>query len=316
MRALLARSLEEGRFRGPGARVLSFAWERASASRVVRPLSLPGGMPVVCVGGATLGGSGKTPLAIACARELARGGARTVLVGHAYGARPGCARRVSGDEPVDLVGDEAIVAARALKTVKAWVVVAPTRRQALELAARAADVVVLDGVLQTSPRRAWLSWLAVDAERPWGNARAVPPVGDLRAPVEALLEASDRVVHVGDASSDVVVVARGAWTADGLLGWDELRRLRVGLACALARPDRLVRFLQRRGITPVAHVCAADHRAIPVRALSRPVDLWLASPKCALHVPPTGAPLGTLDHDLVLAPALASRLALPARLDR
>ncbi|HEY8089378.1 MAG TPA: tetraacyldisaccharide 4'-kinase, partial [Polyangiaceae bacterium] len=179
MRALLARSLEEGRFRGPAARAMSVAWERAAANRVVRPILLPERVPVVCVGGATLGGSGKTPLAVACARELSRRGARTVLVGHAYRARPGCARRVCGDEPVGVVGDEAIVAARALEAEGVWVVVAPTRRQALELAARHADVVVLDGVLQTTPRRAWLSWLAVDAEHPWGNARSVPPVGDL-----------------------------------------------------------------------------------------------------------------------------------------
>jgi hypothetical protein len=44
------------------------------------------------------------------------------------------------------------------------------------------------------------------------------------------------------------------------------------------------------------------------------VDLWLASAKCALHLGAARAPVATLDHGVVCAPTLASKLSA-ARLD-
>jgi tetraacyldisaccharide 4'-kinase len=283
----------------------------------VRRLALPRGARIVAVGGATLGGSGKTPLAIACARELAKQGARVALVGHAYRARPRHARVVRPDDSLDEVGDEALLAARALDAMGIAVVVAPSRALAIAHAARHADVLVLDGVLQTAPERASLSLLAVDAEEPWGRAAAVPPRGDLRAPVAALRSVSDLVVPVGEDSADARVVSRGAYFGDRFLSWEALRTLRLGLACALGRPERVRRFLERHGIALVATAFARDHGPIPLRML-RPrhgvVDVWLATPKCALHVDSTRAPLAIVDHELVCSAALAARLSA-ARLD-
>ena len=111
----VAQGFEEGRYQGVVARYLSLAWAEVSARTVVRSLRASGATRIVAVGGSTLGGSGKTPLAIACARELARGGARVALVGHAYRARPGRARIVSTFDPLAEVGDEALVAAHALE---------------------------------------------------------------------------------------------------------------------------------------------------------------------------------------------------------
>jgi tetraacyldisaccharide 4'-kinase len=330
----LARTLERGEGAGPdgpagpaglaglAARALARAWAPWAARAVVRPLAVGPRVRVLAVGGATLGGSGKTPLAIACARELASLGARVALVGHAYGASPGAARVVTVGDALAEVGDEAIVAARALADVGVPVVVAPSRRAAVERASGLADVLVLDGPLQIAPARAALSLLAVDAHEPWGRARAVPPRGDLRAPVAALLRAADVVVAIGEAGepreTDAHIRSRGAFVRGALVPWSDLTRLRVGLACALARPQRVLRFLARRGVVPVAVARAADHRRLPVAALRAPVDVWLASEKCALHVPADAAriaPVGTIDHALALSPGLGQRLARlrPAR---
>jgi tetraacyldisaccharide 4'-kinase len=285
---------------------------------------------VVAVGGATLGGGGKTPLAIACARSLALSiGARVALVGHAYGARPGRARAVVPGDAADEVGDEAVVSARALAGAGVEVIVAPTRAEAVAFAARRASVLVLDGVLQTAPVRATLALLAVDAAAPWG-AGHVPPRGDLRAPVPALLGAADAVVAIADEVDDgseaggwagyrAVTSSRGArpgGSAGPLVGWDELARLRLGLACALARPARLLGFLRRRGVVPAALARAPDHGRVRPAALQDDVDAWLATEKCALHVPDLGRrtgrtrpPVATIDYDVVISPQLAARLA-------
>ena len=317
----VARCLEEGRYDGVVARCLARVWGKVSARGLVRSLGpLPSTQAaregrIIAVGGATLGGSGKTPLAIACARELARRGARVALVGHAYRAQPGHARIVMPDDALAEVGDEALLAARMLEPFGVPVVVAPSRALALAHAARAADVLVLDGVLQTRPVRASLSLLAVDADEPWGRAADVPPRGDLRAPVAALLALADLVVPVGDDAPDARTISRGAYVGDTLLSWDTLRSLRVGLACALGRPDRVLRSLKRRAITVVALARARDHGPIPARAFrGHPgrVDVWLATPKCALHISPISpvrALLATLDHDLSCSAALSARLS-------
>jgi tetraacyldisaccharide 4'-kinase len=319
----LTRMLEEGRHEGPVARLLARAWGEVAARRLRRRLAVPPGVRVVTVGGATLGGSGKTPLAIACARELALRGVRVAFVGHAYGARPGRARIVACSDAEHEVGDEALVAARALQPHHVPVVVAPRRSGAVARASTEADVLVMDGVLQTEPVRASLALLAVDADEPWGRAAAVPPCGDLRAPVAALVSHADVVVRVGESSpsspsgraASARVVSRGVHLDRTRIGWDELRYARVGLACALARPDRVLRFLQSRGVVPVAVARAPDHAPIPARHLSARVDLWLATPKCATHVPAMRAgcaPVATIDHDVVLCPSLCARLLCAA----
>jgi tetraacyldisaccharide 4'-kinase len=293
---------------------------------VVRRLALPPGVRVVAVGGATLGGSGKTPLAIACAAEIAARGERVALVGHAYRAKPSRARVVSADDTLGEVGDEALVAARALAPSRVSVVVAPKRADAIALAAGDADVLVIDGVAQTSPVRASLALLAVDPAEPWGRSAAVVPRGELRAPVEVLRAASDMVVAVGD-GGHATVASRGAWVGARLHTWADLAAARVGLVCALARPERVVRFLTQRGIHPRAVVRGRDHGPLSGRALGAlgalstaaarprpPVDIWLATPKCALHARAAlaggGPPLATIEHALVLPPALKDRLAL------
>jgi tetraacyldisaccharide-1-P 4'-kinase len=242
------------------------------------------------------------------------------LVGHAYRARPGEPRVVAADDGVDEVGDEALLAARALAPAGAVVVVAPRRADAMQLATRLADVLVVDGVLQTAPARASLALLAVDAAEPWGRAPFVPPAGHLRAPREALLAACDMVVAVGDEpAADVRIVSQGVLLGGVARTWadlatGDLRSARFGLIAALARPERVVRFLARRGIALRAIVRAPDHGPFPASAYAlaerAPVDMWLATPKCALHLRQRlAAPVAMVDCGFRLSLRLCSALA-------
>ena len=148
-------------------------------STIVRRLHVPPGVATVCVGGATLGGSGKTPLAIACARALADRGHRVALVGHGHRGRPDHARVVHSSDALDIAGDEALVAAAHLLS-HVPVVIAPRRQRAVELSAEHADVLVMDGVHQIHPLRATVVLLATSMPDPWGSGQPFPR-GDLRA---------------------------------------------------------------------------------------------------------------------------------------
>lgn len=277
---------------------------RVLASRRARPVRVPEGMAVVAVGGARWGGSGKTPLAIACARALAEMGIATALIGHAYRARPDRARSVSPGDRLSEVGDEALVAAAHLAPLGVDVVVAPRRHfglqadrsSALELARRhGADVAVLDGPLQIAPRRADLALLATDAAAP-----------------RRLLAWCDHAVRVDDHAS------RGARRANGeLVSFAELSTMRLGLFTALARPSRLVASLERRGVVPQVVVDAGDHgrdAAAAARlvdeARRRGLDGVIASEKCAIHLGGAGfvAPTFVLEHGFVAPPDLTRLL--------
>lgn len=256
---------------------------------LARPLVLPERIPVVTVGGATLGGSGKTRVALACVRALGRDGKRAFLVGHAYRARIDAPRLVLPDDPLGLVGDEALVCARAGVDV----VVGPTRQAALDHAvALGAEVVVVDGPLTTRPVRPALSILAVDAVAPWGSGEVVP-AGDLRAEKEALLAAADVVVEVDAAPSKAVK--------------ELLAGARYALFSAMARSDRLESALSS---VPSAVVRAPDHGPLDARVLREireveardpALDLWVATPKCALHLDAAATlPVVVLDETVVL----------------
>ena len=219
--------------------------------------------------------------------------------------------------PLDEVGDEALAATIALARAGIQVVVAPERAAAVALAGRHAEILVLDGVAQLAPpARASLSLLAVDARQPWGRARSVVPCGDLRAPVAALVDACDGIVPIGDFGAippdfgdilghdtmkDIERERRSAWYAQvvsagarfglHLIPWESLARKRIGLLCALARPDRLLRMMADRGIVPACVLRAPDHGPCSSAFLRRArwaaddlaVDVWLATSKCAPH---------------------------------
>jgi tetraacyldisaccharide 4'-kinase len=293
--------------------------------RLEAPLQWRDPARVVVVGGATLGGSGKTPLTIACAEALHESGARVTLVGHAYSASPpNAARFVSEDDDVRVVGDEAILCRRHLSG-KVPVAVAKARQKALDLGLSYADLAVVDGPCQTRPRRATLALLAVDATEPWGAGRC-PPQGDLRAPLGVLLAAVDRVVaiapegtaeHALERASGPVdrawVISNGATLNGHSIGWRELGRYRIGLWTAVARPDRIVRALARHGVSPVTVMTCADHgpARIPEKRAVRGIDLWLCTSKCRSHLPTIlqGIPVATIDHSLRLEPPLKAALA-------
>lgn len=286
----VAAWLEDGKFQGRFARLLARYWEKFS--RPVRPLALPSGAVVIGIGGSTLGGGGKTPVVKQLARELHARGRSVAVVASSYGARPPSAVRVLAHHHVDRVGDEGLELCRSLSQVPVYV--GSNREKTIQLAARAAQIVLVDSLLQTAPERLALSMLVVDGERPWG-AGACPPVGDLRARRDRLLRATDLLLVEGSlrAVEDVALPPR-RWAfqrlpvsvelPDGQLApLSALEGKRLGLLTTVARPARIREKLLAHGIRISEWRAGADHAAIKERPTpgKRPeVDVWLSTAKC------------------------------------
>jgi len=167
------------------------------------------GVPVVCVGNFTLGGSGKTPAVIAIAAMLQASGERVFCLSRGYGGS------ASGPKEVDAhanraaqVGDEALLLARVAPTIVS------RDRVAGVAAARAAgaSVVLLDDGLQNGTLAKDFTLAVVDGRRGIGNGK-VFPAGPLRAPLEAQWARSDALLVVGEPRGAAAVVA--AATARG-----------------------------------------------------------------------------------------------------
>lgn len=306
IRARAAQALEEGRLQGALARALSSAWAKAADARLVKSLDWPPHVRAIGVGGGTLGGSYKTPLALAVAHHFASSGRnRVAIVGHGYGARVERARAVVRTDEAREVGDEAVWLAE--KFTRGLVVVGPERSDAVRYAvAQGANVIVFDGLHQTTPRRLDHALLVLDAERPWGASQS-PPSGDARGSAARLRSLADEVVlvrtrrggaerHADDRDRDHdhdQKAHEGRYLLEGarLLGgaerlsMAELRGKRLGLSTAIARPSRLVGMLLDEGIVPTRVVRSADHAGPafpPVLEGERPpVDGWLVTEKCA-----------------------------------
>ncbi len=168
----------------------SWIWAAVTARRIARTRPVDPGVPVICVGNLTVGGTGKTPVV----REIARRLAADVL-SRGYGGR------LEGPVQVDArahtaadVGDEPLMLARDLTV---WV--ARDRAAGAIAAAKAgATAIVMDDGHQNPSVRKTLSLVVVDGETrdgewPFGDGR-VFPAGPMREPLKTGLARADAAI--------------------------------------------------------------------------------------------------------------------------
>jgi tetraacyldisaccharide 4'-kinase len=151
------------------------------------------GIPVIVVGNLTVGGSGKTPLALWLAEFLKSAGWSPAIVSRGYGGRAKGPRAATVASEAEEVGDEPIVLARR-SGCPVWV--GPDRVKVVE-ALRAqhpeVDVLVLDDGLQHYRLRRDVEIAVVDS-RGFGNGFMLP-AGPLREPPRRLHSVHAVVSH-------------------------------------------------------------------------------------------------------------------------
>ena len=150
-------------------------------------------IPVICVGNFTLGGTGKTPTAIAIAQRLTAKGENPFFLTRGYGGLlTGPVRDDPEKHRATDVGDEPLLLARASPTI-----VSHDRAAGAAFAqATGATVIVMDDGLQNPSLQKDISIAVVDARRGLGNAR-VFPAGPLRAPLSTQLARVHGILAVG-----------------------------------------------------------------------------------------------------------------------
>lgn len=212
------------------------------------------GLPVICVGNLTAGGSGKTPVAIAIAEMLRAKGHKPYFLTRGYGGSEKGPALASRGHTADVMGDEALLLARTAPAI-----VARDRAAGARLAKeKGASVLVMDDGHQNFSLRKTLSLVVVDAETGFGNGHQIP-AGPLREPVAQGLVRADAVVLVGDGAPDLKACAgpvlRAHIQADGaaFAGQD------VFAFAGIGRPEKFVASLEDNGASITGRCFFADH---------------------------------------------------------
>lgn len=260
---------------GPPSRL----YEAISKRRRLRQVAYDPGVPVVCVGNLTLGGTGKTPVAHAILTRLRAKGLDAHGLSRGYGGRLKVPHRVDlAHDQADAVGDEALMLAGAAPM---WI--ARRRPEGAKAAAAAgAELLVLDDGHQNGALKKSLSLVVVDGETRSGEwpfgAGHVFPLGPLREPLSEGLSRADAVIimtpaDVAAPDEDLLRVLKGPPAF--------IARLKptdpppsgplMGFA-GVAKPWRIDRALRAAGADLVDFAPFPDHHpydAADLRALRR-----------------------------------------------
>lgn len=249
------------------AALLYDAVRRLKAAQA-RPAAAPA--PVFCVGGATLGGVGKTPFALMLHALLREAGVEAHFVTRGYrGSLTGPTRVDPATHGCRETGDEALLLAAAAPT---WV--SKDRPAGAAAAARAgAPALILDDGYQNPSLEKSLSILLVSAEAPYGNGK-VFPAGPLREPAESALARADMVAVVhADAQSAAAAPAAESGARPMVKVWLEplapVAPERAVAFCGIAAPHRFFRMLRRAGFDVAKEVAFPDHAAFSPPQLER-----------------------------------------------
>lgn len=165
-----------------------------TARRAARAPSVRAGVPVICVGNLTTGGTGKTPVVASIVRRLLARGRSPAVITRGYGGRlKGPVRVDLRMHTVDGVGDEALLHAR---TGAAWVA-RERGKAAAPAVADGADVLVMDDGHQHASLAKDLSLIVVDGRTGFGNGRLFP-AGPLREPLRTGLARAKAAIVMGE----------------------------------------------------------------------------------------------------------------------
>ncbi len=224
-------------------------------------------LPVICVGNFTVGGAGKTPVALTVAALLRAAGRSPAFLTRGYGGAERGPHLVHIYDSADRVGDEPLLLARAAPTVVSRDRAAGAKLlQSLDV-----DTIVMDDGFQNPSLAKDFNLIVVDGGAGIGTGR-VFPLGPLRAPIEFQLSKTDAVVILGGEAGggDAVSFLNPKEGAPAppifkarivSLAGDGLPGARVIAFCGIGRPAKFYGTLREAGASIVKTRSFPDHHA-------------------------------------------------------
>ena len=255
-----AQSSRPGSFLAYTLTPLAAVYDFFGRRRIKKTEPAHASVPVICIGNLTVGGTGKTPTALAVADIITSWGLKPVFLIRGYGGTlHGPVQATSNHTPAD-IGDEACLLATHAPTI-----VSRNRPEGARLAASlGADVIIMDDGFQNPTLYKDFSIVVVDGDVMFGNG-SVFPAGPLRERPAHGLARADAVLIIKDADdptpplpapySGQVVTAHIEAKPNPALN-DKL----IAFA-GIGRPDKFFATLRNLNTNVIATHAFPDHHA-------------------------------------------------------
>ncbi|WP_406873974.1 tetraacyldisaccharide 4'-kinase [Aminobacter sp. P9b] len=223
--------------------------------------------PVLCVGNFTVGGTGKTPIAIALARQakrmqlvpgfLSRGHGGSFAEPHVVDTRHDSAKHV-GDEPL-LLAEHALVAVSANRAAGARLLIE-----------RGCNFLIMDDGFQSARIHIDYALIVVDARFGLGNGHVIPG-GPMRARLIDQLRFADAILKMGEGERADSVVRQAARAGKPVFSATARPRGKKAFAgrrflafAGIGHPEKFFDTVGKAGGTVVlAHAFADHHFYLP-----------------------------------------------------
>jgi len=270
---------------------LSILYRHAGQRRIARTTPLDIGIPVVCIGNLTLGGTGKTPITEVVRAHYAAKGLRTASLSRGYrGSLEGAHRVDPARHTAADVGDEPLMLSASGES---WVSKdRPAGARAMK--ADGVQLIVMDDGHQNPTLKKALSLVVIDSTNPVGNGHVFPK-GPLRERVADGLARANAVILMGDGdATETLTGFSGPVLRARLVPLAPLPPGRYVAFAGIGRPARFFDALQKQ-----PGVELAEGAPYPDHHMFTPHDLSFLMKLAAER----NAQLVTTDKDHVRLPA-------------
>lgn len=251
---------------------LGMIYGAATAHRATRPSRWQAPVPVICVGNAVMGGSGKTQVCIDLCHRLSASGAQAHVLSRGYGGRLQGPVRVDPQKHLAAdVGDEALVLARHAPT---WIG-ADRTVTARAASAAGAGVLIMDDGFQNPSLHRDLNLMVIDGGYGFGNA-CVFPAGPLRESAASAFARADALCIVGTPGASMPPLPDRLPVFQALIrpATDvvPLKDKQVIAVAGIGRPEKFFETLQEAGADIVKAHGFPDHHAFQDQEVAALLD--------------------------------------------
>lgn len=216
-------------------------------------------VPVICIGNVTVGGTGKTTVAIELAKAFSAAGKKVAILTRGYGKKHFLYNKVihvTSTHTAEEVGDEALLLAR-----HAEVYVCPNRENAVRIAvADGADIILLDDALQNLD--VWKDYLLtlIDGHRKFGNGFLLP-AGPMREPLWLALNKSHAVLFIDSPKDDIPIRANYPrfFGTTVVTNPEEVKGEKFIAVASIANPERFFMSAEKNGAILEEKIIFPDH---------------------------------------------------------
>ncbi len=267
-------------------------------------------LPVLCVGNFTVGGSGKTPVAIAIAERARHLGMEPGFVSRGHGGTLRGVHLVDlENDSAKLTGDEPLLLAKT----------APTAVSANRLAAarllkeHGCDFIIMDDGFQSRRLHMDFALMVVDTYRGIGNGHVIPG-GPLRAPLVDQLRRTDALLTVGNGNAAERVVRMAARAAKPIfqatlapLNAEEISGKPCLAFAGIGNPDKFFDTVAQSGGWLSLTRSFGDHHAYSDEELGELID---AAAAMNLQLVTTAKDAARLAHGSAAARKMLDKIAV------